>query len=96
MGDAADQRLRAELREKFLRALSIVSGSKASLTICDGTEVTANVAAIHSSFSDVVLRDMELPKGKIIDDTVISSSEIAYLSVKVKERKKDFIIASAE
>ncbi|XP_012231266.1 gem-associated protein 7-like [Linepithema humile] len=74
------QQARAFLRERFLRVVTGIVGKRAEFHLYENTHVLGEFRGCDVECSEIFVRNLETPIGKI-PDAVLRSNDIIYLDI---------------
>ncbi|XP_013199623.1 gem-associated protein 7 [Amyelois transitella] len=74
--NAADQKARAILRERFLRAVSQFSGKPCSMLTYEHSKLNGTFTAWKPDGSDILVSDLQTPAGIVIPAALLRTPDI--------------------
>lgn len=82
---AETQRIRAELRENFLRSLENLNGSPAIIRMHEKTTVSGVFLRANPQLDHIIVENLQTPIGKL-DCAVLRTQDILSLEFEIEEK----------
>ncbi|KAL1464112.1 hypothetical protein WDU94_003790 [Cyamophila willieti] len=80
-GIASNEEIAADMREKFLKSMSSLSGQPCIINLVEKTTVTAEFQGTNSDLSELYVRNLKTPSGTFHEHALLRMDDIVDIEI---------------